>query len=546
MADTLITAPARTGTRTNLAWRVAIAGAVLVGEKFLLNFFVDFDASQTATGLGQYVRQAQHWGFRFLVTLAAALAVFGYVQGNARLKTLSRRVRQMPLRRSWLAAHVGLFAPLAMLSFSFYGGHGLHWPVSVLAALWLLLAAGSVFALLTGLASWRIWAEAAAALGNLWLYAAAAAAVASSAMQWSQRLWAPTARITFQLVDQLLRPLIPTLHSDAATQVLDTGRFAVQVSELCSGLEGAGLLLAFCCAWLLFFRREYYFPRALLIIPAGLAVLFLLNVLRIAVLVLIGDAGYPDIAIYGFHSQAGWIAFNGTAGGIAYVSHRSAWFNRTAGAATGRTSANPTATYLLPLLVILAVGMLSHAAAGQFETLYPVRLLAGLLAIGYCWPQLRTLDWRCGWRGIGAGSAGFALWLGAAQLLTRIAPMPEGLAALPTLERNLWIGARALAGIITVPIAEELAYRGYLMRRLQRADFEALPFSAVRVWGLLLSALAFGLAHGAWWLPAVAAGLVYGLLLMRTGRIGEAVAAHATTNALIAAWVLMLQQWQLW
>jgi exosortase E/protease (VPEID-CTERM system) len=546
MSDTVITAPAPVRERMNLAWRAVIAGALLAGEKFLLNFFVDFDASQTATGLGEYVRQAQHWGFRFLITFAAALAVFGYVQGTARLQTLSSDVRQIPLRLSWIAVHALLLAPLAILTFSFYGGHGLHWPVSVLAALWLLLASGSVGALLTALAPWRIWAAAAAALGSLWCYAAAAAAVASSAMQWSQLLWAPTARITFRLVDQLLRPLLPTLHSDAATQILDTGRFAVRVTELCSGLEGAGLLLAFCCAWLVFFRREYYFPRALLIIPAGLALLFLLNVLRIALLVLIGDAGHPEIAIYGFHSQAGWIAFNCTAGAIVYFSHRSAWFSRTARATTRAGSANPTSAYLLPLLVVLAAGMVSHAASGKFETLYPLRLCAALLAIGYCWPTLRTLDWRCGWRGITAGSAVFALWLGAAHLLTPTAPMPAGLAALPAAGRNLWIISRALAGIVTVPIAEELAYRGYLMRRLHGADFESLPFSAVRLWALLVSSLAFGLAHGAWWLPAAAAGLVYGLLLRRTGRIGETVAAHATTNALIAVWVLVLQQWQLW
>ena len=60
------------------------------------------------------------------------------------------------------------------------------------------------------------------------------------------------------------------------------------------------------------------------------------------------------------------------------------------------------------------------------------------------------------------------------------------------------------------------------------------------------SSLAFGIAHGAWWLPGVVAGLAYAVLLRRTGRLGEAIAAHATTNALIAVWVLGLQQWQLW
>ncbi|HEV2703106.1 MAG TPA: exosortase E/protease, VPEID-CTERM system [Steroidobacteraceae bacterium] len=545
MTDLAITTAAARG-RINLIWRAVILGGLLFCEKFALNFFVDFNASQIATGLGADVREAQHWGFRFLVTFAAALAIFGYVKGNARLRSISSEVRQIPLRWSWLALHAALLAPLAVLSFSLYGGHGLHWPLALLVALWLLLALGSLVCLLIGLAPLPTWAAAAGSFGKLWLYAAAAAAVSSSAMQASQLLWAPTARITFQLVGHLLRPLIPTLHSDATTQILDTGRFAVQVSELCSGLEGAGLLLAFCCAWLVFFRREYYFPRALLIIPAGLALLFFLNVVRIAVLVMIGDAGYPEVAIYGFHSQAGWIAFNCTAGGIAYFSHRSPWFSPTAASAKPQVSHNPTAAYLLPLLVILAAGMLSHAASGKFETLYPLRLIAAVLALRYCWPTLRTLNWRCSWRGISAGIAVFALWMGAAHLLTRSVAMPDGLAALPPLGRTLWILARALAGVVTVPIAEELAYRGYLMRRLQGADFESLPFARVSLWALLVSSLAFGLAHGAWWVPGVAAGVVYGLLLKRTGRIGEAIAAHATTNALIAACVLFLQQWQLW
>jgi hypothetical protein len=35
-------------------------------------------------------------------------------------------------------------------------------------------------------------------------------------------------------------------------------------------------------------------------------------------------------------------------------------------------------------------------------------------------------------------------------------------------------------------------------------------------------------------------------VLIRTGRMGEAVAAHLTTNLLIAVWVLLAGQWQLW
>ena len=63
---------------------------------------------------------------------------------------------------------------------------------------------------------------------------------------------------------------------------------------------------------------------------------------------------------------------------------------------------------------------------------------------------------------------------------------------------------------------------------------------------LLLSALAFGVLHGSMWPIGIIAGLAYGFLAMRSGRLGEAIAAHATTNALLAFYVISANQWQLW
>lgn len=97
---------------------------------------------------------------------------------------------------------------------------------------------------------------------------------------------------------------------------------------------------------------------------------------------------------------------------------------------------------------------------------------------------------------------------------------------------------RFLGSVVIVPIAEELAYRGYLLRRLVARDFTAVRFEDAGFWPVLVSAAVFGAAHGAMWPPAVIAGLAYGLLAIRTGRIGEALCAHVTTNALIAAAVL--------
>jgi membrane protease YdiL (CAAX protease family) len=61
-----------------------------------------------------------------------------------------------------------------------------------------------------------------------------------------------------------------------------------------------------------------------------------------------------------------------------------------------------------------------------------------------------------------------------------------------------------------------------------------------------VTAVIFGAAHGALWLPGIAAGMAFGLIVVRRGHLGESVAAHVTTNALIAAGVLGAGQWQLW
>jgi CAAX prenyl protease-like protein len=103
-----------------------------------------------------------------------------------------------------------------------------------------------------------------------------------------------------------------------------------------------------------------------------------------------------------------------------------------------------------------------------------------------------------------------------------------------------------MAAITTVPIAEELVFRGFFIRRFISPDFESLPFNAFTWLGLGVSSLAFGLLHGNLWFAGIVAGLLYGWALLRRGRIGEAVIAHATTNALLAAYVLIFHHWHLW
>ena len=91
----------------------------------------------------------------------------------------------------------------------------------------------------------------------------------------------------------------------------------------------------------------------------------------------------------------------------------------------------------------------------------------------------------------------------------------------------IWVTIRVLAAVITVPLAEELAFRGFLMRRLTSTDFESVSFRRVPWFALLASATAFGLLHGGNWIAGCVAGILFGLLVVRRGIIGSCV-AHAT------------------
>jgi CAAX prenyl protease-like protein len=124
--------------------------------------------------------------------------------------------------------------------------------------------------------------------------------------------------------------------------------------------------------------------------------------------------------------------------------------------------------------------------------------------------------------------------------------MPVALADASTATRTAWISIRALAATTTVPIAEELAFRGFLLRRIMADDFESIPFGRFTWPALLISSVAFGALHGSRWIAGTLAGLLYGLAVARQGKLGDAVIAHATTNAILAVYVLVFNQWQLW
>ena len=136
--------------------------------------------------------------------------------------------------------------------------------------------------------------------------------------------------------------------------MLGTRGFSVNIAPTCSGLEGVGLLLAFLGIYLWVFRRELRFPAALVLLPIGAVSIWLLNALRIVLLIVIGSSGWREIALGGFHSQAGWLTFNFVALGFVALVNRTGWFMKSRQEDRPSPADDSTAAYLAPFVVVLA------------------------------------------------------------------------------------------------------------------------------------------------------------------------------------------------
>jgi CAAX prenyl protease-like protein len=106
---------------------------------------------------------------------------------------------------------------------------------------------------------------------------------------------------------------------------------------------------------------------------------------------------------------------------------------------------------------------------------------------------------------------------------------------------------RIMVSVIAVPILEELFWRGWLMRWIiEPDDFEKIPlgaYTAAAFWGV---AVLFASEHGSFWDVGLLAGIIYNRWMMRTRNLWDCIIAHAVTNGILAAYVVLAGQWQYW
>jgi exosortase E/protease (VPEID-CTERM system) len=362
----------------------------------------------------------------------------------------------------------------------------------------------------------------------------------------TEELWHPLATATLWIVYSLLRLLYVDVSYDLSDHVVGTSAFKITIAPSCSGYEGIGLVILFLTLYLWLFRKHLRFPQALWLFPVGILAIWVANAGRLTTLIALGTSISPEIALGGFHSKAGWLSLLLVALGLITLTHRVQLFALAKSPLLVTDTTTLAAALVVPLLVMLGAMIVTAVVSHDFDWLYPIRASAMGAAL-WCFRSVyRRFAWTWSWQALAIGGAVFVVWMlleppvdsSTTALAHGIAGLSGGMAA-------VWVGFRVLGSVLMVPLAEELAFRGYVMRKLVAWDFENVPLGHVTWSAFLLSSVLFGMLHGRWFAGSLA-GMGYALALTRRGQLADAVLAHMTTNAFIAAYVLSHNAWALW
>jgi len=161
------------------------------------------------------------------------------------------------------------------------------------------------------------------------------------------------------------------------------------------------------------------------------------------------------------------------------------------------------------------------------------------------WPQLRGMSLRFNWLAAAGGVLAAVLWVAMLGSDPKAnAAVQDNLTHAPGWAAIVWLLFRCIGSVITVPIAEELAFRGYLLSRFSKTEVRLDGPIPLSVMAIFFSSLAFGLLHGAW-LAGTLAGILYALVRWRTQSTANAIYAHGITNALVFGYAAASGEWHL-
>ena len=357
--------------------------------------------------------------------------------------------------------------------------------------------------------------------------------------------------ILFPITAGLVISILDLLHfptsSDLTLHQISINEFSVEITPKCLGYEGVVIVMLVLSVYFYFNRNRLNFPNILLIYPLISTILFLLNSLRIAVLLIIGAQISPDIAILGFHSASGWFELLTILGLSILLVNKSPFFSKLSTQYIFDFSSNKA--QLAPQVLLIFCSLFSILLSPGFEWTYPVKVVVVGLFIWSCWPKLNLQFSKQLFLSVVMGVVTFVIWI-------VLVPLDEEksiffaskLFAIPQWGVILWMVFRVFGSVIIIPLAEELAFRGYLFAELKdvfASRFKSYPQWIDSIIVIIITSIGFGLLHSAL-LAAILSGIIFGFIRLYKNNVLDAVICHGVANLLLSAYVIYYSAWSLW
>lgn len=227
-------------------------------------------------------------------------------------------------------------------------------------------------------------------------------------------------------------------------------------------------------------------------------------------------------------------------------------------------SRHPGLIRFLPfLVVVLLTACQGKLGAASAYWLYFIKTLIGLGLVIALKPFMSELRWAFSWEAVLVGVAVFAVWVGVSGEWTTQSSLwvKIGLSKPPKFLAPDWnpfeqfgngatlawffVAVRILGSALVIPPIEEIFYRSFLYRYIAKHEFLSVPMNQFFPVPFLATTAIFGFAHNEWF-AGLFCGAAYQWLVIRKGRLGEAMTAHAITNFLLGIWVVWRGAWHFW
>ena len=209
---------------------------------------------------------------------------------------------------------------------------------------------------------------------------------------------------------------------------------------------------------------------------------------------------------------------------------------------------SPEYARFAPLFIFVIITFAGGLMGGDSKFwLYGLKVFVGAWMVWEMRPYVSEMRWAFSWEAVVIGVAIFAVWVGLDPYYTKLSlffkDTPESIwnpfARFGDGSAVAWtlIVVRIIGMTFVVPPLEEVFYRSMFYRYIVKYDFLKVPLSHFDGVAFVMVASVFGLMHFQW-IAGIICGLAYQWLVVRKGRLGDAMTAHAITNFLLGVYVV--------